>query len=491
MTSNRTILPDDALSLIFRNLEPCFLINVMHASKQLNKAASSDTVFFDKMHRYFPNEPMQTTNIPGDVTYKAKYLFKDLYAARFATLKSSASRRLLSFIIEEDIEKIRQFNIDGDALFAMLEENDIDGKDMFFYANRANNPAVRSALMNLYLRPFVATENSWNPLKIIRHNARKMFFETELGHLLILSTEAKHIYEVAAAFGEVEPLKGLKREHGSYRDIYMAALRAAARSGHIQAAEYLLSLGDNFDLQGECVTISNKALIGIYPDKHPVVAAAMNNQPEMVRLLLLSDKLPSSHTAWRYALSAALKFRHMKVLIVVMDILSNERYLDIPPERLLSVALRDSAQYDYDELVDLILQKVFDNDALMTNEKRAESFNKYGDLDLAIDRAIKHGSVKSLELMLKRYDQLKQDGFIKQPKDFFDQLPEKNWWEFAITSGNIKVMTVLLEHQYPVTEFTIDYYGKRHRQQPEIADFLDGLLQQQKEADSVSKMTPM
>src|SRR3990167_10365334 len=226
----RQIVPD-VWSLIFSHLEPCFLADVACVSKSFNHIAFGNTVFINKLKRYFPHEDLETIPVPESERQKDKFLFRTLYAKKFSTLKSSASRRLLSYIIEEDIEQIRKFNIDGDQLFEMLKEQDADGNDMLFYANRSKNIVLYRAIITLYLRHEVSIIQSWNPLTIF-DNWLDKFSRKVLG-LPLHKQEVSNLFILAAAFN-LDVIRLITEMNPEFQWIYDEALLQAVRFDHIE-----------------------------------------------------------------------------------------------------------------------------------------------------------------------------------------------------------------------------------------------------------------
>lgn len=265
-------LVPDVWSVIFSHLEPCFLFDVVRVSQLFNRTASSDTVFFKKLQQYFPNE-WQALPVPAGVTQKAKFIFKKLYARQFATLKSSASRRLLSYIIEGDIEQIRKFPVDGDKLYEMLTEKDAYGKDMLFYVNRSSHPAMNTEIMKLYVRAFYGRLHSWNPLTICNNWIDKLS-RTVLG-MPTLNDECRHIYDMAAALN-LDVLKSIKNES---RYVCDKAMVHAIRYGHLASVEILLEIYAQSDPPYRRFGILDD-------DHHPLVVAAKYDQLAIARRLL-------------------------------------------------------------------------------------------------------------------------------------------------------------------------------------------------------------
>lgn len=148
-------------TIIFQHLEPCFLADIARVSHAFNNAASKDTIYYDKLRRYFPDENWQAIPVPEGETSRARFQFKRLYAEKFSTLKSSAARRLFAFVIEEDVEQIRKFKLDPAQLQEIAHDKDADGRDILFYFNRTQNPAVGRELLHLCFRTAEAIRQSW------------------------------------------------------------------------------------------------------------------------------------------------------------------------------------------------------------------------------------------------------------------------------------------------------------------------------------------
>lgn len=306
MTQHQILVPD-VWSIIFSNLAPCFLADVTRVSRSFNNIASSDTTFFKKLQRYFPNDDLQAIPIPDAERHRGKFLFRTLYAKKFATLKSSTSRRLLSYIIEEDIEQIRKFPVDGDKLFEMLKEEDADGNDMLFYANRTKNTALLGELIKLYLRHEINIIQSWNPLTILDNWIDK-FFRKILG-LPLNTHEVIHLFTLAAAFN-LDIIRLITENNRDFQWIYDDALEQAVRFDHIETIKFLLREAyDHF--KGE------NGKFGIYGN-HPLVSAAKYDRMKSATLLLEFEKISADLVYIKSALTTAIRCHSTSVFDLLL-----------------------------------------------------------------------------------------------------------------------------------------------------------------------------
>ena len=376
----RQIVPD-VWSLIFSHLEPCFLADVACVSKSFNHIAFGNTVFINKLKRYFPHEDLETIPVPESERQKDKFLFRTLYAKKFSTLKSSASRRLLSYIIEEDIEQIRKFNIDGDSLFDMLKEEDADGNDMLFYINRSNNITLCGEIIKLYVRHEVNIIKSWNPLTILDNWIDKIF--RKVFDLSLNKHEVYNLFTLAAAFN-LEVIKSINQVGPELYFIYDEALVQAVRFNHIETIEILLSEPYNHFKGADGKFFSHY---------NPLVAAAKYNQAQAANLLLAFEKIGSDFNSIEAALTTAVECHSSGVFDALLT-----AYLTHPKNNHMNVnAFMDTwlfhhiIENGHADLVEKTLQRVTDLNDVNFEDVIAGS----------VRRAIHHNHIEVIQVFLK------------------------------------------------------------------------------------------
>lgn len=385
--TQRQIIVPDIWSVIFSHLEPCFLFDVVQVSKAFNRAASHDTVFFKKLQQYFPDEDLQAIPVPVSERQKGKFLFRTLYAKKFSTLKSSASRRLLAYIIEEDIEQIRKFNIDGDQLFEMLKEQDADGNDMLFYANRSKNISLYRAIITLYLRHKVSIIQSWNPLTIFDNWLDKVARKV-LGFPLD-RYEVSNLFILAAAFN-LDVIRLITELNPERQWIYDEALVQAVRFGHVETMNLLL--------EEKCDRFKGSTFKS---HRHPLVAAAKYNQLKAATRLLDFEMISSDLRCIESALIEAVRCHSTSVfdLLVSVYMVNSEMNIHAFMKTFIFDKIIESGHAD---IAEAIMRRVADLNDVKFNNVMA----------FAVRQAIYSGHIDIVKIFLGR-------GYIPQSYDIY------------------------------------------------------------------------
>lgn len=466
---DRYFVPD-VWGMIFGHLEPCFLADVAKVSSAFNRMSSRDTIYFKKLQQYFPNE-WKAIPVPEDETRKAKFKFKTLYANKFATLKSSASRRLLSYIIEGDIENIRQFSVDGDKLYAMLKEEDADGNDMLFYINRSRNPALIAAVMELYVRSAQARLLSWNPFTIAENWVDKIV--RYVSGLQLTKDECTHIYELSAAFNLPE-LADLENIRPPLYWAYDEALVQAVRFGHMETVEVLLGIYGRFD-RGDGQHFS-------WSDDNPLAVAAKYNQPEMARRLLKIEEIATRDFCIRTSISESVKYYSPPVFAILLDAYFNAGH-DEPDNLLkdmLKILLEESVSLNRVDSCEMVLNNMVYRSERNLDEPPSHLFLYQRDAWHVIRGVSLEGkNAGMVDLVLKKMIASESEEVMK--KFMRDSI------QFPISAGRLDIVNVYLKHGYVPNQYDISMAKGAHH--PELIPLLREVMAECKPHIIMRKMS--
>lgn len=328
--------------LILSQLEPCFLIDVMRTCSGLRSIAMSNVIFRRKLDQYFPgNERFMVNRDDDQLAYR---LFSELYKHHLGALASPITRRLYSFIIENDIEQIHLFARKlieckiaalneyryfpkKEELINRLSETDALGMNLLTLLNRQNNQKLRDTLYEL------CVEQGSIPST---YYYNRLFYLIPI-HLTKTITKYEFLL-LAAALNQPHHMK-------AYPDMeshaYDEACRMAVQHGHIGIVKVIMPKLD---------------IASFVEKQHPLILSAKYNQIAMAKYFL-------------------------------------EAYPAICGENIIVYAMIEAARYGNDALLALLYPRVAGIDFA---EHPAAS-------ECPVYLACRHGHVKAVQFLIQHF----------------------------------------------------------------------------------------
>lgn len=420
-------LPQEVWMLIFSNLEPCFLNDILNTSKFFNLMAKSNLTIGPKLLRYFPEMTDAQITKSFSTENACITLFSNNYTRKLSCIKSSLSRQLFTFILEEDIDQIKKLKISGKQFFNMLCEKDIDGNDMLFHLNKINNQNLNNFIIAQYL-----TSKSLSFILFLPNNPRLINYLSYLPKAIL--ENILDFFELAAALNINNCVEYFDLiPHFSDKDARVIAastileksLLQATRFGHNNIVKHILTRVDE-------ITLSISVNDNLLETEDLFYNAIKYNHIEVVKSFLGLYPLHISLTDIINALEHSVKFDRRNIAELLLTTIPDDY---------------NSTYLQYSALLGVQFGSLSSLESVL---KRFPELKRYLLEETRTYKSISHVAVAIIKGDLATVDFLCRQ-FKSTESPFFEYAFE-TMLKLAVISNNVKIVEALLKHGALVSE---------------------------------------